>query len=198
MPYHAVAAADWSRCIDQEVVPPHPPWEGDAGLLDAGALELFADEAVLERDGISILRGDVRVLRDGGRLHGGVVVYDRGADVMDIEDTVRYWSGDLYLSGSRGHYEFGTGEAWLDGVAFRLGREHARGSATTVRLSTADVLLMEAMTYTTCSPGAVDWQLSADTVELDRETDVGVARHVKVDFKGVPIFYSPYPSFPLS
>lgn len=198
MPYHAVAAADWSRCVDLEVVPAPPPWEADAGRLDPGAVELFADEAVLERDGISILRGDVRVLRDADRLHGGVVVYDRDADVMDIEDTVRYWSGDLYLSGSRGHYEFGTGEAWLDDVAFRLGREHARGSADTVRLSTADVLLMEEMTYTTCSPGATDWLLSADTVELDRETDVGVARHVKVDFKGVPIFYSPYLSFPLS
>lgn len=198
MPYHAVAAADWSRCIDQEVVPVPPPWEADAGRLEPGAVELFADEAVLERDGISVLRGDVRVLRDADRLHGGVVVYDRDADAMDIEDTVRYWSGDLYLSGSRGHYEFGTGEAWLDDVAFRLGGEHARGSAGTVRLSTADVLLMEDMTYTTCSPGATDWQLSADTVELDRESDVGVARHVKVDFKGVPIFYSPYLSFPLS
>ncbi|MDZ7750507.1 MAG: LPS-assembly protein LptD [Gammaproteobacteria bacterium] len=198
MPYHTVAAADWSLCVDQEVVPPRPPWEGDAGLLDAGALELFADEAVLERDGISTLRGDVRVLRDGDRLHGGLVVYDRDADAMDIGDTVRYWSSDLYLSGSRAHYEFGTGEAWLDDVTFRLGQEHARGTADTVRLSTADVLLMERMTYTTCSPGAVDWEIGAASVEIDRDADVGVARHAKLEFKGVPILYTPYLSFPLS
>ncbi|MCB1743095.1 MAG: LPS assembly protein LptD, partial [Gammaproteobacteria bacterium] len=46
--------------------------------------------------------------------------------------------------------------------------------------------------------GEEDWVLNASTIHLDRVSQRGEATNVVIDFKGVPIFYSPWLSFPLS
>lgn len=193
----AQPAVDWSRCADAGVLPPLPMWEGDVPV-NPQAVDLFADQADLDRNHRSTLRGDVRVLRGGERFHGDTVVYERELDVMDVVGGVQYWGDDLYVSATRAHYEFTTGEGWFDQAHYRLGSRHGRGGADSVRFGEADVLLMEQATYTTCDPGDEDWRLDARHVVLDQESEVGVARDVKLTFKGVPVFYSPYMSFPLS
>ena len=52
--------------------------------------------------------------------------------------------------------------------------------------------------YTTCPPDAEDWIIQAGEIDLDSDEGVGTARDVKLRFKGVPILWSPYLSFPLS
>ena len=58
-------------------------------------------------------------------------------------------------------------------------------------------------TYTTCrrvaGPGWMpDWLLSATSLSLDNEEDVGVAEGALLRFKGLPILPVPYLTFPLS
>ena len=42
-----------------------------------------------------------------------------------------------------------------------------------------------------------DWMLQASSLNLDTKPQEGVARHVTMRFKDVPIFYTPYISFPV-
>ena len=52
--------------------------------------------------------------------------------------------------------------------------------------------------YTTCVADNNDWYLTSADVELDQSRLVGTAHNATIYFKGVPILYSPYLSFPLS
>ena len=52
--------------------------------------------------------------------------------------------------------------------------------------------------FTTCPPENLAWELSARDTELDVNGGVGTARGVKLDFKGVPILYAPYFTFPIN
>ena len=54
------------------------------------------------------------------------------------------------------------------------------------------------MLFTTCPPENIAWELSAKSAELDVNGGVGTARGVKLDFKGVPVLYVPYFSFPIN
>ncbi len=54
------------------------------------------------------------------------------------------------------------------------------------------------MLFTTCPPENVAWEISAKSAELDVNGGVGTARGVKLDFKGVPVLYVPYFSFPIN
>ena len=51
--------------------------------------------------------------------------------------------------------------------------------------------------FTRCMKATPDWSVKASDMVLDDEEKVGTAKHARIEFKGVPIFYSPYLTFPL-
>lgn len=50
--------------------------------------------------------------------------------------------------------------------------------------------------YTTCEVGVDDWYLRAGELELNHHSNTGTAKHARVEFKGVPILYTPWIDFP--
>ena len=72
-----------------------------------------------------------------------------------------------------------------------------RGVAERVLFEGPGVFHAKKASFTTCEPGNDGWQMRAEDLALYRDKGVGVARHAKVDFHGVPAFYTPYFSFPL-
>ncbi len=52
--------------------------------------------------------------------------------------------------------------------------------------------------YTTCEVGVDDWYIKADEMELDTFTASGTVKHAHIEFKGVPLLYTPYMHFSLN
>jgi LPS-assembly protein len=86
-----------------------------------------------------------------------------------------------------------TSEAGIDIVQIA-----SRGSAETVELEGEGLVTLENATYTTCKEGSNAVLIKAGSLELDQTSGVGKARNATVRFMGVPIFYTPYISFPLN
>ena len=61
-----------------------------------------------------------------------------------------------------------------------------------------NVVRLDEATYSTCDFSDRDWEVKANRVTLDRDEGVGYGRNVVARFKGVPIFYTPWLSFPLN
>jgi LPS-assembly protein len=125
-------------------------------------------------------------------------MYDRGAERLEATGNVRFWDEGLFLTGQRAEHEFQTEVTRVEGATFTILDAHGHGSAETARLTGRDLFRARGATYTTCDPGNESWVLEADSIRLDRVEDVGVGRNVWVKFHSVPIFYSPYLTFPLS
>ena len=53
------------------------------------------------------------------------------------------------------------------------------------------------MRYTTCPLGNEDWVLRASDIDISQRAGLGIGRGVRLDFKGVPILYTPFISFPV-
>lgn len=79
-------------------------------------------------------------------------------------------------------------------------RPPVTGSGTAERLEFRgeDQYHLENATYSTCSPGQRDWEVSVDELDLDYQREVGKGRSAVVSFKDVPIFYMPWMSFSLN
>lgn len=58
--------------------------------------------------------------------------------------------------------------------------------------------LLQKATYTTCSPKDASWQIEAQKIDLDNLTETGYARNALLRVGGLPLFYTPYMSFPTS
>jgi LPS-assembly protein len=73
--------------------------------------------------------------------------------------------------------------------------DSSRGDAKAVLFEGQDKKRLKEARYTTCEPGVDDWYIKAKEIELDDYTQSGTARNARVEFKGVPLLYTPWMSF---
>ncbi|MES2499387.1 MAG: LPS-assembly protein LptD [Pseudomonadota bacterium] len=71
----------------------------------------------------------------------------------------------------------------------------SRGDAKAVLFEGQDKKRLLGARYTTCEAGVDDWYIKASEIELNDYTQSGNAKNAYVEFKGVPILYSPWLSF---
>lgn len=189
---------DWARCGPGYVLPARPLVERDPG--DPDATYINADDADATEGGITILTGNVDVVRGPEQIRADKVTYDEPKEILDAEGNVKYWNDDLdiYVTGTHGRAELQTDRNLLENADYLLVEPHARGVAERVELTGGDLVNARNATYTTCNPGSADWLLVAKKIRLDKSTNIGSARNVWLKFKKVPIFYSPFLTFPLS
>jgi len=72
-----------------------------------------------------------------------------------------------------------------------------RGRAAAAYRESKSLSRYKDVAYTTCPPGNTDWVVHASDLKVNDATGKGAAKNAWVEFKGTPIFYSPYLSFPV-
>ena len=171
-----------------DYVPDNP----DAILLEAGRFE-----AVLGEQPSAELSGGV-LLRHSDKVAGAERArMDSEQRAMYLEGGVRFEDPSTRVIGDSALFEYESGRIRFDGAAFSLTESSSRGSADALEINRSGELLLDGVEYTTCPPGSEDWLLQGDSIDLDTVEGSGTARGVKLRFKGVPILYSPYLSFPI-
>lgn len=84
-------------------------------------------------------------------------------------------------------------------ITFQSAQKSQRGTAASLKEKRKQKLtLLKAAKLTTCPLGNDDWYLHAKKVRVDKNAQRVYAHHAWVDFKGMPLFYTPYISYPLS
>ena len=161
-------------------------------------VDVLARHVELSRTAPSVLEGDVEV-RTGERYLGADrVQYDPITGDVQAEGDVRFGDAQLEVSGTLASFDSALGGGRFSDTTFKLKDVNGRGAAKQISRIDPDVTILEGVTYTTCPDERDDWILTAPYIEIDRADEVGIARKARVDFKGVPILYLPYLSFPLS
>ena len=71
----------------------------------------------------------------------------------------------------------------------------SRGDAKAIFFEGQDKKRLKDARYTTCEAGVDDWYIKAKDIELDDYTQSGTAKNAYVEFKGVPLLYTPWMTF---
>lgn len=185
--------------LSSPVCPVLPPAVAPTDTPSAAddAPRITADKAELLDAGQSTLQGDVRVEHNGRILEADSLFYDREKNDIDVVGPVRMQSGDMGVVARTGQIDLDSGQGEFGDAAFSLTNGRGRGGAKRLYNPENGVIELNEVSYTTCNPGDDDWLLRADRLRLDQNTNTGTARNTTIRFKGLPIFYSPYFSFPL-
>jgi LPS-assembly protein len=117
---------------------------------------------------------------------------------VDLLGRVEVKGPEATVFGVDAHYDPDIEQISFSAAGFELPTRPARGSAQQIEVTSAGRISLASMLFTTCPPENVAWEFSAKSAELDVNAGVGTARGVKLDFKGVPILYVPYFSFPIN
>jgi len=159
-------------------------------------IDISSDNARLGVDGDALLSGNVRVTQGNRRIEADDVEYDAKSMSFKVRGSVRYEDPVLRASGGSGDYSQ-AGGANFEGARFELPERPARGAARQMQLTPDGVARLEDVSFSTCPDEHPDWQIRARSIELDTRARNGTGRNAAIEFKGVPILYLPYISFPL-
>ena len=182
------------RLLDSELLPT------EIGAGNPEAIELLVGEIDASFGDVpqASMSGGV-LMRSGDKLVGADEArYDPLTQSLLFDGNVRYEAPNAQVSGTSAEFAYETGRIRFEGAEFQLGQGNARGTANVLEINQEGRLQLVEVSYTTCPPESNDWIIEAGEIELDSKTGVGKARKVRLRFKGVPIFYAPYFSFPLT
>jgi LPS-assembly protein len=163
----------------------------------AGTIRWSGCHLEVAANGDTELRGDVTVMTDGREIHCDRLDYLAATQDLRMSGTVRLEDAAVRVTGDTGNYN-SNGGAELNHAQFELLQHPGRGEAALIDMRTPHLIELQDVSYTSCPKEAADWELRARRITLDTDSLRGVGHHTVVVFKGVPILYLPWISFPLS
>jgi len=171
---------------------PDPADAGDPRIdVLTGHLDMDMATGGVFSDGIRIRRGSGVISAPAGR-------YDKENDRFLLDDGFQFRDPQGALTGSHAIFDIRSNSLEVADAAFELFTVPSRGSAATVAVDDADILTLKDVTYTTCARGQEDWLLRAGRISINRDTGMATARNARLEFKGVPILYTPWITYPVT
>ncbi len=186
---------DWPLCTDSLNIPTRPIVEAE---LEPGNIHVAADDADLEVEGVSTLDGNVEITRDDQQTRADHVQFNQIDDTADLEGNIQYWDRAIYREADKAHIEFNTDTGQFENTRYTIKDNRGRGQSADVDMIMGTETNLKNADYSTCDPADKFWSISASEIHLDHVEEWGKAKNVVLRIKDVPIFYSPYMSFPLS
>ena len=158
------------------------------GLIKGPALRLQLNESVGEMKDASItLNKDLGTTKPQSTPYNNPSVYTRSKllnSQTSLTDDPRQY---------RDNYSEPTAQSEQLSIDPKF--TSSRGDAKAVLFEGQDKKRLIGARYTTCEAGVDDWYIKSKEITLDDYTQSGSATNAYVEFKGVPILYSPWLSF---
>jgi len=163
----------------------------EAIFLRADRLEGTSQKAIEASGKVELRTRQQTVLADWLR-------YDVENDEVWGKGNVTIRRGIDWITGPETKFKRDTQVGFFAKPEFHVGENASRGSASEILFNGPDQYQVKDASYTTCVAGNDDWYLRSVGLDLDRSRLVGTAHDATIYFKGAPILYSPYLTFPLS
>lgn len=186
--------------------------KGDTGLFSLHGTSTYEGNVIIFRDEQQIITNKAYVYRDSDTEELSSVDLIGNVIIREPNTIIRAYCGNLNLkteSKSLNEILYRTAiysqahQKPTSPTEIELQQERkvyqlsAWGRASQFSQTAPRVYEFKKVTYTTCPPLNVAWEVKADDIVLNKETGRGSAKNAKVSVKGIPIFYSPTLNFPI-
>jgi LPS-assembly protein len=166
-------------------------------LRDTTPLDITSDYSELLDGEITGFIGNVEMSRADQHLRANMASYDTISDMMDTQGQIYYSEDGLALFSNSASLHFATDQSVLRDALFISLDGPIRGSAKVAYRDSEMLSHYKEAAYTSCRPGNQDWIIHANRFKMNKESGLGSATHAWLEFKGVPLFYTPYINFPI-
>lgn len=203
---YAMAQDDSSTMSLCPVISSIPPRPVVSDPLQQDDIYIIADEMEYVEDGLSIIDGNAELTYNQQQVSADLIEFYDPENRVDLTGSVNYWDNALYLNSPGGQINLDDDTGSFDKVNYWLLGNRGRGNAARILLDLGKRTEGQRVDYTTCDPDQGSpwnlttniWKLSAGSLVLNHEDDRGSGTNVILKVKDIPVFYTPYISFPIS
>ncbi|MFP3586910.1 LPS-assembly protein LptD [Paraburkholderia sp. SIMBA_055] len=150
------------------------------------------DQDMAVKGAAEVRRGTVVIKSD--TLH-----YDQDSDMADAYGQVHISNNGTTFAGPEAHMRVDSSEGFMTAPKYHFNVTGGSGSAERVDLLDNERSVFTKGTYTACAcADNPAWYIKGSEFDFDTGADEGVAYNSVLFFQGVPVFASPWLSFPLS
>ena len=164
---------------------------------DESTLEIRADNQSQTEDKF-IAEGNAEAERVNDFLKADTISYNTNAKDLIASGNVKYFNQDISIYSNNATYKNKLDEINFSKAKYYKSDKSASGNAEEIFIKKNKDIILKNGTYTACSLTDPDWELTSTTTELYNDMDRGHAYNMILKYKNVPVFYSPFVSFPLS
>ncbi|MEE9337275.1 MAG: LPS assembly protein LptD [Methylococcaceae bacterium] len=164
---------------------------------DTVPMNVTADYTEVFDKEITSFFGNVEIVRADQKVSSDSASYDTVSETMDAQGQVLYSENEISLFSDTVLLNLKSNEARLRDAIFISPSGPIRGHADVVYRDNKFLSRYKNAAFTSCRPGNQDWVLHTDRLKMNKQTGKGSAKHAWLEFKSVPLLYTPYISFPI-
>jgi LPS-assembly protein len=168
-----------------------------ANLRETSPLDVKSNYSEIFENEIGSYSGNVEMTRADQHASSNAANYDSVSEVLDLHGDVYYSEDELALHSNAAMLELATDQAKLRDVQFIEPSTPLRGQANVVYRDSKSFSRYKKVAFTSCRPGNQDWVIHASDLKMNKISGKGTVKNAWLEFKSVPVFYSPYLSFPI-
>jgi LPS-assembly protein len=169
----------------------------DSKQRDFANIDMNSNAAEIYDNEIGSYQGRVEMKRADQQASSNAANYDSVSEALDLHGNVFYSDEELSLYSESATLKLASDEARLRDTLFISPTTPIRGRANAVYRDSKTFSRYKDVAYTSCEPGNQDWVIHATDLKMNKKTGDGSAKNAWLEFKGVPVFYSPYLTFPI-
>ena len=182
-----------------------------SGASTINAVELLdSNEIIIEGDSLEnrldrkLKASGNAILRKGNKtVQADIIEYDQISDELYAKGNVRMDSNESTITGTEMELSMDSNTGVIPNATFvtRLKKSGSafnksiRGSAAVLFIEGVEKKRLEGASITTCDAGQNDWFINASEIEINERSKTVDATNATLEFKGVPVLFSPLVNF---
>ena len=184
--------------------------------ISQSSVEIEGDNLETLLDRKMKARGNAILKKGNKTIKAEAIEYDEISEKIVTKGNTDIELGTMTLKGSDLNYKLSDETGRIDNTTFNFKSDKKpkttvrngvaitersydyRGDAKTIFFEGENKKRMESSRVTTCEVDSDDWYLKSNKMEVNTKTDRVNASNTVVEFKGVPLLYTPYINFSLN
>jgi LPS-assembly protein len=169
----------------------------DAEMDPADApMRVASASTEVEQENIARLHGDVQLTQGYRQVRSDSATADQNTRIVNLEGNVQFREPGLLVTGDSAQINMDSKDMQIEQAGYLFHESGVRGTATQAK-RVDDVFYIDNATYTTCEPGSKAWRLVSSKLNINPETGIANAKHVRLEVQDIPILYAPWIRFPI-
>lgn len=181
---------------EQCLVPPEA--FDNANATQGNEIVVRAQRAEIKQDTLAEFQGKVEISGQSSKIEAEQAFIDKESQLLKAEGNILYQDEQILVSSDDLSINLTDNQLQLNETEYQMRGFTGRGKASQIALNENQGVLLKNVSFSTCPANAEDWKIEASSIELEPGEIRSSVKHTKFYVKGVPIFYLPYFSFPVT
>lgn len=179
-------------------------WYQKSGADSVGLAKVESQSLYMQADDINgqikqthIANGNVVGYKNEQTFFSDWLIYDQDKDYASMGDDIYLTRQYDALQGKWGEYFFDANKGTFTQARAYYGKDNITFTGSQINVQDKNHATIDNGYFTSCNPNDPAWYIKADKITADYQDSSGEAYNAKMYFESVPIFATPYMTFPL-